>query len=88
MNLAVLKIISAQAHISTVRGYNFSGKKRLMSYIAKKGAPYVRSCRRNLFARVRPHRWRGPARLEHQFRRVKQYGCRNKIMTNDTHFIP
>jgi hypothetical protein len=48
---------------------------------------FVVSCR-NLFARVRRHRRRGPARLEHQFRRVEQHGCREEIMIEDTHPIP
>jgi len=54
----------------------------------RKEAPHVRSSRSNLFACVRRHRWRGPARFEHQFRRVKQYGCREEIMVEDSYPIP
>ena len=44
---------------------------------------YVHSGGFDLFVFVRRPRWRGPARLEHQFGRVEQHGCREKIMNAD-----
>src|SRR6266487_3223001 len=73
-----------QVNFSTVRGYNLRGKTALID-IDRKEVFHAYSSSISLFAPVPRPRGCEPARRKYQFRRVEQHGCREEIMSEDTH---